>query len=392
MKTTYFFVLFSLVSFLSFAQVGINTTSPDPSSILDVSATNKGILFPRVALSGSTDINTISNPAVSLLVYNTASSGGVVPGFYFWNGTKWNSITNTLTGNEGSGNSWSLTGNDIQAGKFLGTTNYTSLQFKVNNNQFALFHPNGGLAIGTGAIANQENSVAIGTNANASMSNQATALGASATASGFQSAALGYNAKAITSNSTLALGNSATASSFQATAIGVNSKATSNNNTLAIGTNSEATGENSTAIGTGAVASQNNAVVIGNISNANVAIGTSTPNVNAKLDVNGSYKLGDKGTVQRNLISFSNGMNLGTIQPNGSVILNINIPANIQPSTVAASLIVTPENAMSDDLSIAWSKLNGTQTIRIKLVNTSSQTFNNPYTKFHISIIEFKEY
>ena len=391
MKTTYIFLVLSLVSILSFSQVGINTTSPDPSSILDVSASDKGILFPRVALSGTSDIQTIQNPAVSLVVYNTTTSGSLSKGFYFWNGTSWNTFgASVVSGN--IGNNWSLTGNNIDNDKFLGTTNYIPLNFKVNSNQFALFDPHGGMALGFGAIANNENAIAIGTNANASNSNQATAIGASSTASGFQSTALGYNSKAISSNSTLALGHSSTASSFQATAIGYNSKATTNNNTLAIGTNSEATGENSTAIGTGAVASQNNAVVIGNISNANVAIGTSTPNVNAKLDVNGSYKLGEKGTVQRNLISFSNGMNLGTIQPNGSVILTINIPANMQPSTVAASLIVTPENSMSDDLSIAWSKLDGTQKIRIKLVNTSSLTFNNPYNKFYISVIEFKEY
>ena len=391
MKTTYIFLVLSLVSFLSFSQVGINTTTPDPSSILDVSASDKGILFPRVALNSTGDNSTILNPAVSLLVYNTSTSGGLSNGFYFWNGNSWNSLTTSVTSGN-TGNNWSLTGNNIDGDKFLGTTNYTSLKFKVNNSQFALFHPNGGMALGVGAIANNEHGIAIGTNANASNSNQSIAVGASSTASGFQSTALGYNSKAINSNSTLALGNSSTASSFQATAIGVNSKASTNNNTLAIGTNSEATGENSTAIGTGAIASQNNAVVIGNTSNANVGIGTSTPNVNAKLDVNGSYKLGDKGTVQKNLISFSHGMNLGTIAPNGSVILTINIPAGMQPSTVAASLIITPEDSMSDDLSIAWSKLKGTQTIRIKLVNTSSQTFYNPYNKFYISIIEFKEY
>ncbi|WP_181566799.1 hypothetical protein [Aequorivita sp. CIP111184] len=418
---TYFFLAFSLYSFLSFSQVGINTTSPDPSSILDVSATNKGMLLPRVALNGSGDNSTISNPAISLLVYNTSSNGGLTPGFYFWSGNKWNTISDT-SGGGGGGNSdgWSLAGNSIDNSKFLGTTNYNALKLKVNNSQMALFDPHGGLAIGYGAVANENNSVAIGTNASASNSNQATAIGASATASGFQSAALGYNAKAITSNSTLALGNSSTASSFQATAIGVNSKATTSNNTLAVGTNSEATGENSsaigqrakaeaqnstaignsslaknynsTAIGNGAVASQNNAVVLGNITDANVGIGTSTPNINTKLDVNGNYKLGNKGSIQKNLMSFSKEMNFGTIQPNGSVILTINIPSDLQPSTVAASLIVTPDNSMSDDLSIAWSKLNGTQTVRIKLINTTSQTFNSPSHKFYISIIEFKEY
>tara|TARA_R110000851_G_scaffold190370_2_gene340980 strand:- start:125 stop:1675 length:1551 start_codon:yes stop_codon:yes gene_type:complete len=263
MKTPYIFLVLFLFSFLSFSQVGINTTTPDPSSILDVSATDRGVLFPRVALTGTADNNTILNPAVSLLVYNTATTADLNPGFYYWNGSTWNSISQGSTGTGGNSDGWSLNGNNVDGSKFLGTTNYTALNFKVNNSRFALFDPHGGMALGYGAVANENNSIAIGTNANAANSNQATAVGASATASGFQSAALGYNAKAITSNSTLALGNSATASSFQATAMGVNAKATTSNNTLAVGTNSEATGENSSAIGTSSKATGQYAVAIG---------------------------------------------------------------------------------------------------------------------------------
>ena len=38
------------------AQVGIGTTDPDPSAILDMNAPDKGILIPRVALSNISDI------------------------------------------------------------------------------------------------------------------------------------------------------------------------------------------------------------------------------------------------------------------------------------------------------------------------------------------------
>src|SRR5690606_6270562 len=134
MKTTYFFILFSFVSILSFAQVGINTTSPDPSSILDVSATNKGVLFPRVALTGSGDNSTIPNPAISLLVYNTASNGGLTPGFYFWSGSSWSPVTSGGGGTSASG--WALTGNAGTDGgptNFLGTTDDQPLVFKTNN-------------------------------------------------------------------------------------------------------------------------------------------------------------------------------------------------------------------------------------------------------------------
>ena len=63
-----------LLPLVAFSQVGINTTNPDPSSILDLNASDKGLLVPRIALSGTTDNSTIVNPVESLLVYNTAST------------------------------------------------------------------------------------------------------------------------------------------------------------------------------------------------------------------------------------------------------------------------------------------------------------------------------
>jgi len=318
MKKVYIFTLLVFLSFSIFSQVGINTSNPDSSSILDISSTNKGVLFPRVALSGTSDSSTISNPAISLLVYNTSTSGGLTPGFYFWSGEEWNTVAENSSGTGSNNDTWSLTGNSIDSNKFLGTTNYTSLQFKVNNNEFGLFHPNGGLAIGNGAVANAENSVAIGTNANASNSNQATALGASSVASGFQSAALGYNARAITSNSTLALGKSSTASSFQATAIGVNAKATTSNNTLAVGTNSEATGENSTALGTSSKATGQYAVAIGTESLSTGANSSALGN-NSNASGQNAVAVGN-GSVANNPNTLILGNNLATTNWNATKV------------------------------------------------------------------------
>ena len=90
-----FFLLLLLPLLLptsSFAQnVGIGTTSftPDASAMLDVNSANKGMLIPRVALTGTTDVATIGSPAASLLIYNTATAGGVTPGFYYWGGSQW---------------------------------------------------------------------------------------------------------------------------------------------------------------------------------------------------------------------------------------------------------------------------------------------------------------
>ena len=68
------------------AQVGIGTATPNASSMLDITSTNKGLLIPRVALISTSDVATIASPVTSLLVYN---SGFLPNGYYYWNGTLW---------------------------------------------------------------------------------------------------------------------------------------------------------------------------------------------------------------------------------------------------------------------------------------------------------------
>jgi hypothetical protein len=80
----------------STAQTGIGTTTPNASAKLDVSATDRGFLPPRVALTATNAFSPItgtSSAAAGLLIYNTATAGtaptNVVPGYYYWNGTAW---------------------------------------------------------------------------------------------------------------------------------------------------------------------------------------------------------------------------------------------------------------------------------------------------------------
>ncbi len=87
--------------------IGINTSgsNPDASAMLDIDAANKGLLIPRIALTGTSDATTIPTPANSLLVYNTSSTGGVTPGFYYNSGTSgapvWTKLSTGATGPAG---------------------------------------------------------------------------------------------------------------------------------------------------------------------------------------------------------------------------------------------------------------------------------------------------
>jgi hypothetical protein len=84
--------LYYLFSLPLLAQTGIGTTTPNSSAKLDVFATNKGFLPPRVTLLSATDVTTITTPATGLLVYNTGNNAGLAAGYYYWNGAVWTTI------------------------------------------------------------------------------------------------------------------------------------------------------------------------------------------------------------------------------------------------------------------------------------------------------------
>ncbi len=89
------------------AQTGIGTTTPDPSAKLEVKATDKGFLPPRVALTATNSATPIASPATGLIIYNTATAGttpnNVLPGYYYWDGSKWNGLVDQGALNSFSG-------------------------------------------------------------------------------------------------------------------------------------------------------------------------------------------------------------------------------------------------------------------------------------------------
>jgi len=101
------------------AQTGIGTTTPSASAKLEVAATDKGFLPPRVALTAAnvfTPITGTSSAAAGLLIYNTATAGSapnnVVPGYYYWNGSAWVQIAGGLVIDATKSASFSLAATD----------------------------------------------------------------------------------------------------------------------------------------------------------------------------------------------------------------------------------------------------------------------------------------
>ena len=85
MKNLLTFTLF-LYSVISFSQVGVGTTAPNQSAILDISSSDKGFLMPRMDKIKREQIN---NPATGLLVYQTNDNKG----FYYFDGNNWQCLS-----------------------------------------------------------------------------------------------------------------------------------------------------------------------------------------------------------------------------------------------------------------------------------------------------------
>lgn len=84
-----------LLSNALFSQVGIGTTTPNVSSILDIDSSNLGVLIPRLSLIDIYDNTTpINNPTQSLLIYNTNPFvvNGNGEGYYYWYYFQWTKL------------------------------------------------------------------------------------------------------------------------------------------------------------------------------------------------------------------------------------------------------------------------------------------------------------
>ena len=118
-----------LITYLTLGQVGIGTTSPNADALLDITSTTSGLLLPRLALSDTTNSSPLSTDVAGMIVYNTATTGDVTPGFYVNDGTDWVRFGNS------SNSGWALTGNaGTTAGvNFIGTTDTQNLIIKTDN-------------------------------------------------------------------------------------------------------------------------------------------------------------------------------------------------------------------------------------------------------------------
>ena len=105
-KSLFGFILLLLAIGVTNAQMGIGTDEPHASALLDITATDKGLLIPRVTITDLTSNTTpVAGPMESLLVYNETSkaevtnsagavtTAGIAKGYYYWD-SAWIPISN----------------------------------------------------------------------------------------------------------------------------------------------------------------------------------------------------------------------------------------------------------------------------------------------------------
>lgn len=150
-----FLLVFVLVFGMSYAQVGIGTTSPADGALLDLTSANKGLLVPRVNITDLTTILPVTPGTASgtdgLLVWNTNGTTGV--GFHYWDGNDWIPLSAAASID------WTLIGNNLtipEAGtpttngtRFIGTTNSRNINFRTNNTYRGRFSNLGEFFVGT---------------------------------------------------------------------------------------------------------------------------------------------------------------------------------------------------------------------------------------------------
>jgi len=131
-----FTLLIAFLSYYSYGQVGINTTTPEVSAALDITSTSSGLLIPKMTQAQK---NAITSPATGLLIYQTNATAG----FYYYDGSAWVTF--------GSGSGWVLTGDTgtTVGTEMIGTLDAQDLVLVANNSEAMRIDATGLVGIGT---------------------------------------------------------------------------------------------------------------------------------------------------------------------------------------------------------------------------------------------------
>lgn len=322
------------VTFPIFAQVGININQPQATFDIVGSPSNPGkldgVIAPRltgIQLKAKNYTAAQTGAIVYVTAAETTPTGQTVdvvsPGYYYFDGSKWSSLSGNwrLVGNSGTTASTATIGTDISTGNYLGTNDGQNLVLATQKNVKGILDINGTLQ---------------GGNANSSSGPYASLTWGS------------NNTLTNSTSSNIALGKDNTVSAqgnFPAVAIGLNNAA--NNGAKVIGNNNTATGANNLVFGNLNTVTGLTGLTIGNNHNNNggIAIGSGNTTSLNNIAVGSAntatgteaFAIGFSGQAAAGQMVYANKEHVFFNKGNGTdTILGINMAPTAATSTGAA--------------------------------------------------------
>ncbi len=138
MKKKTAILLLTLQSFLMQAQVGIGTTSPSPSSMLELNSTTQTFVPPRMT---NTEMLAIINPLIGSLIYNTSDDA-----LYMRTNLGWENISRTANP------TISINRNYPGVDTVISTTNNSYTNFPIGSSEVTSITSSVFTVIGNGQI------------------------------------------------------------------------------------------------------------------------------------------------------------------------------------------------------------------------------------------------
>lgn len=153
-KSLYLLLFVFFINNAIHAQVKIGGIpySVNPDAVLELESANKGLLLPRLGLISTNNPYPLTAFVEGMFVYDTATTGDVMPGLYYCDGSKWiriNKDSGSIVPAPNGG--WALSGNSgtNPANNFIGTMDGNDLVFKTNNTERLRLTKYGWLGVGT---------------------------------------------------------------------------------------------------------------------------------------------------------------------------------------------------------------------------------------------------
>jgi hypothetical protein len=150
--------------------LSINTdgSTADPSALLDVKSTEKGVLIPRMS---KTEKNAIASPATGLLIFQESPDS---IGFQYYDGTMWVWLSNSSPIQDTI--NWKTHGNMglTDSTSFIGNIDNVPINFRINNERVGKFNRsrlNYSIGRGAGNDLASIGHISIGDSAGASINN-----------------------------------------------------------------------------------------------------------------------------------------------------------------------------------------------------------------------------